>query len=112
MKDQNEDAAFEQFRQKMLDAKPDAKLLKDELMAAVKSVPKGEQLTVLFNLMAATIPPMLVPEVMFALASVAIAAKTGVLKPDHIPDTPEELAVVTMRTVARASLDELKNGRN
>lgn len=112
MKDQNEDAAFEQFRQKMLDAKPGAKLLKDELMAAVESVPKGEQLTVLFNLMAATIPPMLVPEVMFALASVAIAAKTGVLEPDHIPDSPEELAVIAMQTVARANLDALKNGRN
>lgn len=112
MKDQNEDAAFEQFRQKILDAKLDTKLLKDELMGAVKSVSKGEQLTVLFNLMAATIPPMLVPEVMFALASVAVAAKTGVLKPEHIPDTPKELAVVTMRTVARANLAALKNGRN
>lgn len=58
MKDQNEDAAFEQFRQKMLDA------------------------------------------------------KTGVLKPDQIPDTPEELAVITMWTVAKASLNALKNGRN
>lgn len=112
MKDQNEDAAFEQFRQKMLDAKPDAKLLKDELMAAVKSVPKDKQLVVLFNLMAATIPSPLVPEVMLALANVAIAAKTGVLKPDQIPDTPEELAVITMRTVAKANLDALKNGRN
>ena len=112
MKDQNEDAAFEQFRQKMLDAEQGAKLLKDELMAAVESVPKSEQLMALFNLMAATIPSSLVPEVMFALASVAIAVKTGELKPDQIPDTPEELAVFTMRTVAKARLNALKNGRN
>jgi hypothetical protein len=112
MKDQNEDAAFEQFRQKMLDARPYTKLLKDELMAAGESVPKGEQLTVLFDSMAVTIPPVLAPEVILALASVAIAVKTGVLKPDHIPDIPEELAVVTMRTVAKACLNTLKNDRN
>lgn len=107
MKDPNEDTAFEQFCQKMLDAKS----LKEEV-ATVEGTPKDERFKVLFNLMAAVIPPPLVPEVMFVLARVAIAAKTGELKPDQIPDIPEELAVVAMRTVARASLDELKNGGN
>lgn len=112
MKDQNEDAAFEQFRQKMLDAKPDVKALRDEMMAALEGTPKDEQLKMLFHMMASTIPQRLVPEVMFALASVAIAAKTGELEPEHIPDIPEELAIITMKTVARARLDKLKNGRN
>lgn len=116
MKDPNEDTAFEQFRQKVLDAKPDAKSLgkslRDEMMAAIESTPKDERIKTLFYLMATTIPQQLVPEVMFVLASVAIAVKTGELKPDQIPDIPEELAVVAMRTIARASLDELKNGGN
>lgn len=90
----------------------DIEELKKKLNAVVNNAPEEERAKTLFHIMASTIPSKLVPDVMFALANIPFGTKEGKLAFDNLPETPEELAIITMQSVARAHLDELKNGRH
>ena len=107
MKDPNEDVAFEQFRQKVLDSKPERP--PEEQAAYDKNMKERAEI-----FLAA---PMheLHSTVAFSLASMVRAVIDGALKPEDIPPTVDELLVVTYSAVSRKLLDmkpkEMLGGR-
>ena len=104
MKD--EDVAFEQRRQKMLDER--AKWTPEQKETHNKEY--AERANELMNVA----PPPVHRTAVDALADIVIAARNGDLKPDQIPDNVGELLVVTYTTIgnnlAKQILKEMLNG--
>ena len=103
----DEDVAFEQRRQRILDERakwtPEQKATHDKEYA--------ERADEIMDPAPAAVHRMAVD----ALAEIVIAARNGTLKPDQIPDNTGELLVVTYTTIgkniAKQMLREMLNGR-
>ena len=103
----DEDVAFEQRRQKMLDERakwtPEQKATHDKEYA--------ERAKVIMD----AAPPPVHRMAMNALAEIVLAARNGDLKPDQIPDNVGELLVAIYTTIgnnlAKQMLREMLSGR-
>ena len=96
MKDPNEDTAFEQFRQKVLDSK--TKRTPEEQAAYDKDMQEHAEM-----FLAAPVHE-LHSTVAFSLASMVRAVIDGTLKPEDIPPTVDELLVKTYAVLSRKLL--------